>query len=438
MSGSRLTDNEGRPVVRFFPRTTRRRVAAALAASSMVLGTAAVPLASADDLKHRKHEVQGHIHKARKELDQSSHDLVRASRALDRAESRLQDAQSELSAARGELAAAEILDQRMQAELDAAVKALQDARSRLADGVQEVHDQRTQLGRMAVQNYQLGGPQMLGLSMVLTSTDPAELTGQLNSVRNVLDKEATILDRLKASKVLLQVQKEKVQAAKQVVAVKRRQAAENLERKQQLEAKAEAAEAKVSELVDARERARSVAAKAKAADAKRLRQLERERAKITTMLKKRAAAARRAAARERARARAHHQPPPSSGGHGNRGGYLSYPIDTYITSSYGMRMHPVYHRWTLHDGTDFGAGMSPPRRSALPTVRTVSSGSSSPNSQAREAPVGSSADPVRWSWWSPGPAASSWANTRRSAVSPSRRRARGVSRSPSSRRATKP
>ena len=45
-------------------------------------------------------------------------------------------------------------------------------------------------------------------------------------------------------------------------------------------------------------------------------------------------------------------------------GFLDYPVDTYITSSYGMRLHPVYHRWTLHDGTDFGAPCGTPIRAA--------------------------------------------------------------------------
>jgi len=30
----------------------------------------------------------------------------------------------------------------------------------------------------------------------------------------------------------------------------------------------------------------------------------------------------------------------------------------------GMRLHPVYKRWTLHDGTDFGAACGTPIRAA--------------------------------------------------------------------------
>ncbi|HET6625874.1 MAG TPA: peptidoglycan DD-metalloendopeptidase family protein [Nocardioidaceae bacterium] len=338
-------------------------------ASSMLLGVAAVPLASADDLKDRKEHVQGQVKKAERHLDQSSDRLVATTKALHAAEDRLRAAQSELAKARGELAAAEVVDHRMQAALDAAIAELQRSREDLADGKREVRDQETTLGRIAVQNYQLGGPTMLGLSMVLTSKDPAELSGQLNSVRNVLDKESVVLDRLKASKVLLVVQERKVEADKQVVAVRRQEAAENLQVKETLEAKATEAEDKVSGLVAAREKAQHAAAQARAEDAKQLRQLKQERAKISKMLKKRAIAARKkaaaAAARARARAaragraQAHHAPRSSDN-------FLSYPIHTYITSPYGMRLHPVYHRWTLHDGTDFGAGCGTPIRAAAP------------------------------------------------------------------------
>ncbi|NTV39318.1 MAG: M23 family metallopeptidase, partial [Demequinaceae bacterium] len=37
-------------------------------------------------------------------------------------------------------------------------------------------------------------------------------------------------------------------------------------------------------------------------------------------------------------------------------GFLSPPTAVpYITSSYGMRFHPIYHVWRLHAGTDFRA-----------------------------------------------------------------------------------
>jgi murein DD-endopeptidase MepM/ murein hydrolase activator NlpD len=348
-------------VVRIFPRATRARVTAAFLASSMLLGLAAVPLASADDLKDRKQRVEGKVDKAEEHLDQSSDRLVRTTKALNAAEARLKVAESELATARGELAAAEVVDQRMQAALDAAVRKLERARQDLANGAVKVREQERTLGQLAVQNYQLGGPTMLGLSMVLTSKDPAELSGQLNSVQNVMDKESVSLDRLKASKVLLVVQEREVKTAKDVVAIRRQEAAENLAVKETLTVRAAEAEDKVAGLVAARAKVRQVAAKAKAADARRLHQLEKERAKISSMLRKRAEAARKRALAKARRAGAN-----SGGGQGagHANGFLSYPVNSYITSSYGMRLHPIYHRWTLHDGTDFGAGCGTPIHAA--------------------------------------------------------------------------
>ena len=69
-----------------------------------------------------------------------------------------------------------------------------------------------------VPNYQNGDPSLMGLSMVLTTQDPAELTGQLNSVQNVLDKESAVLARLEATKALLTVQEREVATAEDRVA----------------------------------------------------------------------------------------------------------------------------------------------------------------------------------------------------------------------------
>ncbi|WP_460868205.1 peptidoglycan DD-metalloendopeptidase family protein [Nocardioides pakistanensis] len=328
------------------------------------MSVAAIPLASADDLRDRKKRVQGDISQTLEHLDQSSAELMAATRALANAKAKLSAAQQHLAKTRGELAVAVVLDRRMQSELDAAVRRLRDAREDLARGEADMAEQEEVLGQIAVQNYQQGDPNLLGLSMVLSSQDPAELTSQLNSVRNVLDKESVTLDRLDAARVILTVKEEEVEAAKQEVAVKRREAAENLERKQALESKAEEAERAVASLVSARADAHNAAAEARQADLEMLQGLQQERDRISSILAARAEAARRRA--EEARRRAAAQEAAAAAAEDAKGsdGFLDYPVDGYITSSYGMRLHPVYKRWTLHDGTDFGAGCGTPVRAA--------------------------------------------------------------------------
>ena len=340
-------------MVRNFPRTTRRRVAAAVAACSVLASFTALPLATADDLKHKKHKVSKHIARAHEDLDESSAQLRQATAALQAAQTRLSQAQTYLAKTRGQLAAAVVLDRQMQAKLEAAVERLRQARADLDAGREKIAEEERALGEIVVQNYQTGDPALMGLSMVLTTQDPAELTGQLNSVQNVIDKESVVLDRLEASKVLLTVQEKEVEAAKVEVAAQRKAAAENLAKKKVLEAKAEDAEQQVRDLVSLRAEAQSEASKARAADLATLNSLEKERDRIAEILRKRAEEARRRAAAAAAAANASEGPIHSNG-------WLDWPVAGPVTSPFGWRTHPIFGYRSLHDGIDIGAGCGTP------------------------------------------------------------------------------
>jgi len=354
-------------VFRTFPRdtlhaTNRRKLQAALVVSCALV-CAGLPAAAADDLEARKHKVQGDIRQAERHLDQSADRLVVAVDAVQVARADLDVARAELATTQGKLAAAEVMDRQMQAKLDTSIAHLVDAREELAAGRADLAVQEDVLGQLAVQNYQGGDPALLGLSMVLTSQQPAELSSQLNSVRSVLDKEAMTLERLDASRVVLGVKEAQYEQARREVAAQRRAAAANLRRKSALEAEAAAEEQSVSDLVARRASARKTAARAKAEDRKQLRGLERERVAIETLLRKRAEAARRRAA-ARAAARAEESAARPVEVVQQSPGLLSYPVDSSITSGYGVRLHPIYRRFALHDGTDFGAACGTPVRAA--------------------------------------------------------------------------
>jgi hypothetical protein len=56
-------------VVRTFPRTTRVRGAVVVLSLSLLTGTAAAPLAAADDLEAKKHKVERKVNAAHDDLD---------------------------------------------------------------------------------------------------------------------------------------------------------------------------------------------------------------------------------------------------------------------------------------------------------------------------------------------------------------------------------
>jgi murein DD-endopeptidase MepM/ murein hydrolase activator NlpD len=342
--------------IRAHTRNRRHSLIAVLVSLSAALSLAAVPAAPANELGDKQRRVHREIEQAQQELRHSSKALVRATVRVEEAERRLEAAERELDGRRAEVAAARIVDATMQAELDAATARLDRAQTALEQGRRSHRDQVKVLRSIAAEIYQAGSPELMGLTLVLTSRDPAELSTQLNVVRNVMDRETATLQRLEASSLLLELQERRVAEARAEVAAKREDAARTLEHTQVLERQAAAASSRVTELLQERTEARRGAARAKKADERRLRQLRDERDRISRLIRKREAELRRkrskaAIARAIKASRSHP-------------GRLSRPIDSYITSPYGMRLHPVYHQWTLHDGTDFGGGCGRPVRAA--------------------------------------------------------------------------
>ncbi len=335
-----------------FPGPTRRRTAAVLVVGALLLGgpllAAAAPLASAapgDDLAGKKQRVERSLRTTHDDLDSSSRRLRRSTAALLRARAELGAARAELVSTRGALAAARALDVQMQARLDAARARLARARANLAEGRRRVDEQDRVLSAVVVDGYQAGTPGLLGLEAVLTSDDPAQLNGELSSMRTVADKQDAVLDRLRAARVVLAVHEHETEAAEAEVAQARAAAAENLRTRQALEARAQAEAARVGDLVAARGHARRAAVAAKNADLARLRRLERERDRITRLIRERASRGSGAS--------------PASGG-----GYLDYPVAGRLTSPYGWRTHPIWGYRSLHDGVDLAAGCGTPVRAA--------------------------------------------------------------------------
>ncbi|MFL6021868.1 MAG: peptidoglycan DD-metalloendopeptidase family protein [Marmoricola sp.] len=334
-------------MARNLPRTprTRRQVrlpAAVLATAALVAGPV-LSGAQADDLHDKKNHAQGQVKAAQADLEDSSKALSAAYTRLHSAEAKLATAQKTLAETQGQLTAARVLDAQMQAKLVAAEAALEKAQVDLATGIANVKKQRSDIGRLAASNYQYGDPRLLGLSAVLNAQDFSDLTTQMNTVDNLMDTEKSMLDRLKAAKALLIVQRTKVAQYRGVVAEQRQAAAVNLERKKALEKQAAAFSAQVATLVTQRHGAAAWAQEMRAHDARKLAASKKEEARIKRLIL--------------ARARKQH-----GGYQGASNGFLYRPVPGYVTSPFGWRRHPIYGYWGLHDGVDFHAPCGTPER----------------------------------------------------------------------------
>jgi murein DD-endopeptidase MepM/ murein hydrolase activator NlpD len=325
----------------------------ALAAAGLLVGPLALPSAFssafADDLDDKKEKVEGQIDKAEEHLDHSSAELEAATAKLLQAREDLTAAQAYLAKTQGELAAAKALDREMQVRLDAAIERLNRAQLALDEGQAQFAEQEARLRQMVVAAYEQGDPALMGLSMVFTTQDPAQLTGQLNADDTVIDVETTILDQLEAGKVLLLVKEKELTEARAEVAEQRREAAANLRRMEELELLARQAKQDVAELVVARQQAMTEAVKAKNADLAIIDKLEAERDRIEALILQKATVTR-------------------YDGAVDGGGLLAMPVSGYVTSPFGWRTHPIWGYQSLHDGVDFGAGCGTPIRAAADGV----------------------------------------------------------------------
>jgi murein DD-endopeptidase MepM/ murein hydrolase activator NlpD len=332
--------------VRLFPVTARQRLVVAATAIALGVGGATTPLAHADikHLRHQQAQAQHSVKNAQADLDESSRVTRRAYAALSKSRSQLRAARHDLHVARDHVKAAKDQLHRIRRQLDRAKARLARAEADLERQQHAVDDQHEQLLHTVTGFYEDGDPQLMGLLSLLGSATPADLTAKQANNDMVLDSQDQILDSLKASQVLLTVQTDEREKARNQVARKKEQAAANLQIKREYRAKALDAKDRVAKNLKRKQHALALAQKARAHDRAALLRTRQHEAQVKHLIQL-------AIAREQRR---------GGGFHGDTGGLLMRPVNGPITSPYGWRIHPIYHYWGLHDGDDFGAPCGAP------------------------------------------------------------------------------
>lgn len=326
--------------------TTRKATMAVLLVAALIAALTTPSFADKkDDLERQKKGVSGKIGDAKKDLELSTKKYANAVAALKQAQGKLDAAQTKLSNTRGALATAKARDAQMQAKLNSSEAELDAAVARLGQGEAELRRSEAKVEQFAVQNIQQGDPSMRAFSDLLRGEDPNAFSEQMSLNDAISDDQVATMQNLAATRVILEVNRDRVKKLRDQVKAQREAAAANLVRKQQLETAAEQQTAVVAELVTARRGARNTAAKLRAEDQQLLATLEADRRRL-----------------ERAILALTPKQVRDAGGDG--GGTLSRPASGPITSPYGMRFHPILRVWKLHDGTDFGTGCGAPVRAA--------------------------------------------------------------------------
>ena len=366
--------------------TRRTRLATAVLLVTALAGSG-LTSASADDkddLKDKRGQVNQDINQAEASLDESSDRLISTTKAYSAAKQKLSVARDTLARTQGQLRTARAYDLTMQNRLADAEQDLSNAKADLKSGRARVDSATEKAQQFLIDQASEGDPSLRALSSLLKGEDSGNFSVKMDYTSAVNEAQSATLNDLDASEVLLSVKRDQVQAARNRVAEERAAAARNLELKKKLERRAESNEASVEQLVGKAASARSDAEAAKKSDLRQLGQLEDERDRIGAMLRKIAERERREAQQQAQEEQQQQQNnggssdgnSGSNNGGSNNGGsndsgssdsgfQLGYPVsNAYITSSYGMRFHPILHYYKLHDGTDFGAGCGTPVHAA--------------------------------------------------------------------------
>jgi murein DD-endopeptidase MepM/ murein hydrolase activator NlpD len=330
--------------------TTRKALLAAVLAFALVAGLTTASFAdSKRDLEKKKDAVKGELKDAKKSYDESSAKFAAAVEALNAAQAKLDAAEATLGATRGALAAAEARDAEMQAKLERTEKALKKAIKELKKGEAAVEKTEASIEQFTVETLEQGDRGMRAVSGLLQGQDPGTFSEQMSLNESVGDAQLARMQELEATKVMLELRREKVEELRDQAAEQREEAAANLIEKQALEAEAEAQAASVAELVATRQKASGEAEAVRREDQAlyqaRVREAQALEAKLRALAKKDLKSG-------------------GKGSGGDGGSMLTRPVPGPITSPYGMRVHPVTGVYKLHDGTDFGVGCGVPIKAA--------------------------------------------------------------------------
>lgn len=357
------TSLQPRPAVpRRAPRRAVRAVFTIVLSATLVMGlTTPVLAGKKDDLERAERGVEGKIEAAREALGHTSVALTKATAALEAAQAKLSSAQATLGRTRGQLAVSQAEDARMQAELDRTQTRLDQAVADLRAGEKKLDQSEEDVAAFTVQTVQEGDRGMQAFGELLGGESPSTFTERMSLNASVGDAQVSRMQKLAAARVMLRLNRDKVEELRDQVAVARQAAAANLARMVELEAAAKAQADEVGELVDVRASARRDAAQARAEDARLLKAYEAERDRLRVRLEELARRELARAGRGSGGGAVQHSPGVSAG---DGSGTLSSPVNGPVTSPYGMRRHPVTGVYKLHDGTDIGASCGTPVRAA--------------------------------------------------------------------------
>ncbi len=339
---------------RFMLPALHRGLAAAIAATC-AFTLLATNASAASDPADRKKTVDSQIKELKEDLAETGSSLAKAYEALKTTQAKLPAARTAYDQAMAASRTAAQTHALATQRLELARANEKRAEVELKRTAKEIGASRIQVARMASQVYQDSG--FGEMDLVLGSTTPQQFADRLVLNESLMDAQSATIDRLATQKAT-QLALEDQLSALRAEAVDAEQAAKvALVEAQAAEASAAAAKATLDALAaEQQAHAKDVAGEL-AAERKRMVALTAESKALAATLAEIARKRKAEAERKRREWEKKHgggTKPPSSNGP------LLWPTAGGVSSSFGMRYHPILHYWRLHAGADIGGACGQP------------------------------------------------------------------------------
>lgn len=304
---------------------------------------------------------------AKQDVSASKQAVQTATGKLAESQTNLSRAQAALNQLTSQLTGAKAAKDQADADLAVARQNLQSATDAAASAADDVRRQQTLIGVAARTQYQQRTG-LEGLGAIIGSQTPAELAQRVQWSAVIFNNTSAQFARLRQLQDQLDTAQQQQAAAEAQVEDRQQQAASTVAQVQSLTDQAAKQETQVAALVVANQKAQAAAQNELAVSQQQYDALAAKEAQISAAIKKaaleakRAAAAKAAAARAAAKTAAEKEAADrlASGSASTSG--LVRPVSGHVTSTFGMRFHPVLHVWRMHWGEDIGAPCGAPLR----------------------------------------------------------------------------
>jgi murein DD-endopeptidase MepM/ murein hydrolase activator NlpD len=297
-----------------------------------------------DDIKDandKANEVKDQLDKVESELEDTDAEIVKTNTKIEALEAKLPSLRKQLDAANERLNAAKVQQKIVADKLKAAIAQDEDITAQIAADDVRIEELTITLGALAREQY-MGEGTSDSLAIVFGAQSTTDFVQRFAAQHSAARVQSNALDEIEEIAATNRNRGARQEAVREYIAELKVQAdalvAEANEAQKLAEEKKKAVDAALSELDALKAK---LAAQRTEALAKQ-RALEKQQEKVRDQLLE--------LVRKKLAEESQGSPTPIGKG------YLSFPTAVpYVTSSYGMRYHPVLHYWRLHAGTDFRA-----------------------------------------------------------------------------------